>query len=111
MLKKSILAMALLLSFSAGVFAASNDTIAVDQKEITEWIKEPYITSSGKESFKYYAVWNGQLLTTSKSVFEKQELCTKHGIRLALIAIGKYTTICKGKVCRREFLAKRIALN
>lgn len=89
---KKLFFLIIALSISMSSFAADkakNDTIGIDQREVTRWIKEPYINSKGKESVHYYAIWRGSLLTTSKTTIEKVNLCAKYGARCALIVIGQ----------------------
>lgn len=80
--------------------ATPNDTIGIDQTGIK--FVENTTTVKGKETTKYYALYKGFLVTTTKNVKEKAELCTKYGVRCALGAIGKNV---KG-----QFVPKRIVL-
>lgn len=79
--------------------AATSDTIAVQQTDITKWIVEQTTTSKGKPTTKYYCIYKDELVNTSKSVSERVSLCKKHNAKCALILI----TSKSGR--------KRIALN
>lgn len=67
--------------------AAKNDTIAVNSNLITKVIKHNTTTSKGKPVVKYYFVYNGNLISTTKTVVEKYELAKAYGVRIALIMI------------------------
>ena len=85
--------------FSLIASAATSDTIAVQQTDITKWIAEQTTTSKGKPTTKYYCIYKDELVNTSKSVSERVSLCKKHNAKCALILI----TSKSGR--------KRIALN
>lgn len=67
--------------------AANNDTIAVNNNLITKVIKHNTTTSKGKPVVKYYFVYNGNLVSTTKTVVDKYELAKAYGVRIALIII------------------------
>lgn len=69
--------------------SAKNDTIGVTQQEVSKWISEPYVNSKGEKKVHYYAIWRGNLLTTSKTTIEKATLCNKYNAKCALIVVGK----------------------
>ena len=100
-MKKLLTIMLLALSMTATA-AQPNDTIAVNQSAITKWIVDETTNTKGARVKKYYVIYNGELLTTSKTCYEKASLCQKHGAKCNLIAIGKKKN---GK-----FVAKRIAM-
>lgn len=85
--------------FSLIASAATSDTIAVQQTDITKWIVEQTTTFKGKPTTKYYCIYKDELVNTSKSVSERVSLCKKHNAKCALILI----TSKSGR--------KRIALN
>lgn len=85
--------------FSLIASAATSDTIAVQQTDVTKWIVEQTTTSKGKPTTKYYCIYKDELVNTSKSVSERVSLCKKHNAKCALILI----TSKSGR--------KRIALN
>ena len=67
--------------------AANTDTIAVNNNLITNVIKHNTTTSKGKPVVKYYFVYNGNLVSTTKTVVDKYELAKAYGVRIALIII------------------------
>lgn len=73
--------------------AAKSDTLAVNNNLITKVIKHNITTSKGKPVVKYYFVYNGNLVSTSKTVVDKYELAKAYGVRIALIII-KNKRIC-----------------
>ena len=73
--------------FSLIASAATSDTIAVQQTDITKWIVEQTTTSKGKPTTKYYCIYKDELVNTSKSVSERVSLCKKHNAKCALILI------------------------
>lgn len=72
---------------SINCYAAKNDTLAVNNNLITKVIKHNTTTSKGKPVVKYYFVYNGNLVSTSKTVVDKYELAKAYGVRIALIII------------------------
>lgn len=83
--------------------ATPNDTIVINQNDVSKWIEAPSVNTKGEKTVKYYCIYKGLLLTTSKYVKEKAELCAKYGAKCSLICIGK-------KV-HGVFVPKRIAMN
>lgn len=79
----------LLLSCSAMHAKTDNDTILVDQPQMVQFIEHPTKNSKGADVVKYYAMYRGELLTTTKSTIEKATLCKKYGAKCKLICIGK----------------------
>lgn len=67
--------------------AAKSDTLAVNNNLITKVIKHNTVTSKGKPVTKYYFVYNGNLVSTTKTVVDKYELAKAYGVRIALIII------------------------
>lgn len=67
--------------------AAKSDTLAVNNNLITKVIKHKTTNTKGKEVIKYYFVYNGNLVSTSKTVVDKYELAKAYGVRIALIII------------------------
>lgn len=68
-------------------FAAKSDTLAVNNNLITKVIRHNTTTSKGKPVTKYYFVYNGNLVSTTKTVVDKYELAKAYGVRIALIII------------------------
>ena len=75
------------LCISINSYAAKSDTLAVNNNLITKVIKHNTTTSKGKPVVKYYFVYNGNLVSTTKTVVEKYELAKAYGVRIALIVI------------------------
>lgn len=72
---------------SINIYAAKSDTLAVNNNLITKVIKHNTVSSKGKPVTKYYFVYNGNLVSTTKTVVEKYELAKAYGVRIALIMI------------------------
>ena len=77
----------MLMCISINSYAAKNDTLAVNNNLITKVIKHNTTTNKGKPVTKYYFVYNGNLVSTTKTVVEKYELAKAYGVRIALIII------------------------
>lgn len=67
--------------------ANPKDTVAVNSDKIERIIEHTTNNSKGKPVTKYYFVYNGMLISTSKNVVEKYKLCKQFGVRIALIMI------------------------
>lgn len=78
---------ALMCISSINCYAAKIDTLAVNNNLITKVIKHKTTNTKGKEVIKYYFVYNGNLISTSKTVVDKYELAKSYGVRIALIII------------------------
>ena len=65
--------------------AAKSDTLAVNNSLITKVIR--HNTTTSKPVTKYYFVYNGNLVSTTKTVVDKYELAKAYGVRIALIII------------------------
>jgi hypothetical protein len=78
---------ALMCISSINCYAAKNDTLAVNNNLITKVIKHKTTNTKGKEIIKYYFVYNGNLISTSKTVVDKYELAKAYDVRIALIII------------------------
>lgn len=85
-MKRLLISMALCLTMVVA-FAADNDTIGIDQSRIARFIEEPAVSAKGKQYFKYYAIYNGELVKTNKGVIEAVKLCDKYKAKCALAAI------------------------
>lgn len=93
-MKKLILALALI----AGALTASakgtaqNDTIAVDNAKIERVVENKTTNSKGKAMVKYYFIYGGELVPTSKLVVEVYNLAKQYGANCALaVVINKET--------------------
>lgn len=73
--------------FCASVNTIANDTIAVDMAKIERIVADKTKNTKGKEVIKYYAIINGELVNTSKTVAEKYALCKRLGVKCALVVV------------------------
>lgn len=77
----------MLMCISINCSAAKRDTLAVNSNLITRVIKHNTTTSKGKPITKYYFVYNGNLVSTTKTVVDKYKIAKAYGVRIALIII------------------------
>ena len=77
----------MLMCISINSYGAKSDTLAVNNSLITKVIRHKTTTSKGKPTIKYYFVYNGNLVSTTKTVVDKYELAKAYGVRIALIII------------------------
>lgn len=96
--------MTVLFAVAKSNSSAKNDTIGITQQEVSKWISEPYINDKGEKKVHYYAIWRGNLLTTSKTTIERAMLCDKYNAKCALIVVGK-------RSANGSFQPKRITTN
>lgn len=79
---------ALFLTLSLNVNAATkNDTIRVDNNSISKVIEAPTTTSNGKATTKYYFIYKGELINTSKNVVTKYKLAKQYNANCALVLV------------------------
>lgn len=90
----------LLFACSAIHAKTENDTVLVDQPQMVQFIEHPTKNSKGADVVKYYAMYRGELLTTTKTTKEKVDVCRKYK--------AHYTLICIGKRVNGRFQPKRI---
>ena len=76
----------MLMCISSNCSAAKSDTLAVNNSLITKVIRHN-TTSKGKPITKYYFVYNGNLVSTTKTVVDKYELAKAYGVRIDIIII------------------------
>lgn len=72
---KKILLIAMLF-VSANIFA--NDTTKVNLNDIKEIIRETETNAKGKTTTKYYVIYKGKLIKTTKTSIKDIELAIKH---------------------------------
>lgn len=89
-MKKVLTVMLLALSMSAA--AIEKDTVAINQNAIAKLVTDKGVSAKGKAYTKYYAIINGELVSVSKTVVEKIELCKKYGAKCALAAVRNKKT-------------------
>lgn len=83
---------ATLLALTMSAAAIEKDTIAINQNAIAKLITDKGVSAKGKEYTKYYAIINGELISTSKTVVDKIQLCKKYGAKCALAAVRNKKT-------------------
>ena len=64
------------------------DTLKVDNAQITKVIEAETTTSKGTKTIKYYFIYKGELVNTSKTVVEKYKLAKQFGANCALVIIN-----------------------
>lgn len=87
----AVLTLVMCLCFVLNINAATkSDTLKVDNKQITKVIEYPTTTTAGKKTIKYYFIYKGELVNTSKNVVDKFKLAKQFGANCALvIVVGK----------------------
>lgn len=92
-MKRIILAFVLLVGGTmAYAQEAKNDTVAVVNSQIKQIVQDETTNSKGKKVVKYYVLYNGVLVPTSKHVVETYNLCLKYKAEFALaMVINKRT--------------------
>lgn len=88
-MKRIILALALLVG---GISAhaesdVKNDTVAVVNAKIQKVIQNETTNSKGKKVVKYYVLYDGKLVQTSKYVVEAYNLCLEYDAECALAMV------------------------
>lgn len=63
------------------------DTLKVDNAQITKVIEAETTTSKGTKTIKYYFIYKGELVNTSKTVVTKYKLAKQFGANCALAII------------------------
>ena len=72
--------------------AIEKDTISISQTQITKIVTDTGVSSNGKKYTKYYAIVNGELVSISKAVVEKINLCKKYGAKCAIAGVRNKKT-------------------
>jgi hypothetical protein len=67
--------------------ATKADTLRVDNKSISEVIVYPTTNSKGEKTTKYYFIYKGELVNTSKTVVEKYKLAKQFHANCALAIV------------------------
>lgn len=88
-MKRIILALTLFAGSMMGYAQSEvkNDTIAVANSQIKKLIQDETTNTKGKKVVKYYILYIGALVPTSKSVVEAYNLCLKHNVECALVMV------------------------
>lgn len=74
------------------------DTLKVDNAQITKVIEAETTTSKGTKTIKYYFIYKGELVNTSKTVVAKYKLAKQYNANCAL------AIVIKGKSTKRIIL-------
>lgn len=69
--------------------ATPADTIRIQSSAVTKVIADNTTDSKGNAKVKYYAIVNGELVNTSKTVVERIALCKKHGARYTVAIVKR----------------------
>lgn len=89
-MNKYILIMMLtIFSFMTVSATEKADTIAVNNAKIEKVIVDETTNTKGAKVKKYYILYDGELISTSKTVVEKYNLCKKYNAKIALVIIKK----------------------
>ncbi len=88
------------ITLTAFAGEVQNDTIAVNNSEIVKLVEDDTTNSKGQKVTKYYFLYNGELIQTSRHVVESYNLCKKHNVKCHL-----------AMVVNRKNNRKRIILN
>ncbi len=69
---------------------AQNDTIPMKNSEAIKIVEDESVNSKGQKVTKFYMLYEGELIKTSRNVVEAYNLCKKHGAKCHLaIVINK----------------------
>lgn len=74
------------------------DTLKVDNAQITKVIEAETTTTKGTKTIKYYFIYKGELVNTSKNVVAKYKLAKQYNANCAL------AIVIKGKSTKRIIL-------
>lgn len=90
-MKKYVVLM-LMMVITLSIGAVEKDTIRISQNQITKLVVDNGVSAKGKKYTKYYAIVNGELVSISKTVVEKINLCKKYGAKCALAGVRNKKT-------------------
>lgn len=69
---------------------AQNDTIPMKNSEAIKIVEDESLNSKGEKVQKFYVIYEGELIKTTRNVVEDYNLCKKHGVKCHLaIVINK----------------------
>ena len=89
---KEFIIILLMIVVAISANAIEKDTISISQTQITKIVTDTGVSSNGKQYTKYYAIVNGELVSISKSVVEKINLCKKYGAKCAIAGVRNKKT-------------------
>ncbi len=85
----AVLTCLMCICFITNINAANtSDTLRVDNSQITKVIEYPTTNSKGNKTIKYYFIYKGELVNTSKTVVDKYKLAKQFGANCALVIIN-----------------------
>lgn len=89
---KKFIIILLMIVVAISANAIEKDTIGISQTQITKIVTDTGVSSNGKQYTKYYAIVNGELVSISKAVVEKINLCKKYGAKCAIAGVRNKKT-------------------
>lgn len=89
---KKLITILLMMVIAISANAIEKDTISISQTQITKIVTDTGVSSKGKQYTKYYVIVNGELVSISKTVVEKINLCKKYGAKCALAGVRNKKT-------------------
>ena len=89
---KKFIIILLMIVVAISANAIEKDTISISQTQITKIVTDIGVSSNGKQYTKYYAIVNGELVSISKAVVEKINLCKKYGAKCAIAGVRNKKT-------------------
>ena len=89
---KKFIIILLMIVVAISANAIEKDTISISQTQITKIVTDTGVSSNGKQYTKYYAIINGELVSISKAVVEKINLCKKYGAKCAIAGVRNKKT-------------------
>ena len=89
---KKFIIILLMIVVAISANAIEKDTISISQTQITKIVTDTGASSNGKQYTKYYAIVNGELVSISKAVVEKINLCKKYGAKCAIAGVRNKKT-------------------
>lgn len=89
---KKFIIILLMIVVAISANAIEKDTISISQTHITKIVTDTGVSSNGKQYTKYYAIVNGELVSISKAVVEKINLCKKYGAKCAIAGVRNKKT-------------------
>lgn len=89
---KKFIIILLMIVVAISANAIEKDTISISQTQINKIVTDTGVSSNGKQYTKYYAIVNGELVSISKAVVEKINLCKKYGAKCAIAGVRNKKT-------------------
>lgn len=89
---KKFIIILLMIVVAISANAIEKDTISISQTQITKIVTDTGVSSNGKQYTKYYAIVNGELVSITKAVVEKINLCKKYGAKCAIAGVRNKKT-------------------